>query len=421
MAALTGALAFFAGGREVGDDAVHLLELVSDPWILFRAPDATALPPTWRSFPPLLPLGFGLLVRPWLAVVPEFVAIRLGVLAWAVIALVAFDRVARASGLGEDERRRGLWIFALLPSLAASLALLPQEEIYVALFAMALFAAGRAQRFGLFAAAAAAAVLGGKILLAALVVPVACSAPRPLRELARAGGAMALAQGAWLGWQTLAHGQAPLLSYSIDPVTSISPWGALAGAGWRLSPELTRALSGALGAAGVLAVGGLVLRGRLPALHGCALALFVPLLALPIAMPPYLVWNLPFLALVAARMPRARRAWTVALLAAWGGIAYACKILAGVALALERARPDGKPAIARLVTGRPRRRVPVPGGADDPGGDPGSDRTGVPRDAPARRPGPRRGPVVAQPRAPDRRFPDPRGRRIDAPRAGRIL
>jgi hypothetical protein len=348
--ALTAGLAALSGGREVGDDAPHLLELVRSPAILLGPPPAS-LPETWRSFPPLLPPLFGLLVRPFDLLGSDFAAIRLGALAWGLALLAGAARLASALALSAAEARSALFWLALSPSLLAATALLPQEEAYVALFALALVGAASAGRFGLVAALFALSVLAGKLFLAALVVPLAFHAPRPLRELLRSGSAVAVAAGGWLAYQQVRYGATPLLGYAIDPQSGISPWAALAGLG--LGPEgaALRLLSGGLTVAGVVGVSAAARRSGVPLLHTAALGLLVPVLTLSIAMPPYLLWSLPLAALALARAaPRARRVG-VALIFAWGGLAYACKLLSGVALAVETSRPGGKTAVAGLVVG----------------------------------------------------------------------
>jgi hypothetical protein len=347
--AATAALGAVTGWREIGDDAPHLLELVRAPWILFRAPEETGLPATWRSFPPLLPPLFGLGVRPWLAVAGDFAAIRLGVVTWTLALLVATDRTAIALGLAKDARRRALLLLALAPGTLAAAALLPQEESYVALVGVALFAAAAHGRFAALTALAAFTPLGGKVFLAALAPPLAASAPLPFRALVRLGAAVALALGGWLALQTWRFGSAPLLGYDIDPATSISVFALLSGLGAPLGPGVVRAASAALSAAGVLAAAEAVRRGLLPALHGAALALFVPVLTLSIAMPPYALWSLPFVALAIGGMARGPARAGTALVVAWGGVAYACKLLSGVALAAEAPRDAAKGAVAGLV------------------------------------------------------------------------
>jgi hypothetical protein len=348
---LTLALGALTGGAEIGDDAPHLLELVRAPGILLRAPGESGLPETWQSFPPLLPAFFGLGVRPWLRVTSDFAAIRLGALTWTLLALLATDGLGRAIGLQEGPRRNAAWILALAPSTLAAVALLPQEEAYVALCAIGLFSVGATGGGIGLALAAAAAVLAGKVLLAAVVVPVACFARRPLRALALSGGAMALAQLGWLALQQARFGAVPLVGYSLDPATSISLWGMLSGLGVHLGADATRALSGGATALGVLGASALARRHGLPLLEGVAVALLVPLLTLAIAMPPYLLWDLPFLALAIGRMDGTPRRTGIALVAGWGVTAYACKLLGGVALALEAPRPGGKPAVAKRVAG----------------------------------------------------------------------
>jgi hypothetical protein len=346
--AIAAALALATGGREVGDDAPHLLELTRNPWILLGPPSA-ALPATWRSFPPFLPPLFGLLVRPFDALASDFAAIRLGALAWGVLLVTATARLGGAIGLSRDESRRALWLLALSPSLLAASALLPQEEAYVALFALALVAAAAADRPWLVAVLLAAAMLAGKLFLAALVLPLACHARDPLREVVRYGAAVAAAAGGWIAFQAWRDGSAPILGYAIDPATSVTVWAALSGTAVALDPAAVRLLSGAATVLGIAAVSGWARLRGLPLLHTAALGLLVPVLTLSIAMPPYLLWSLPLAALALAAAPARVRLAGFALAVAWGGVAYAAKLMSGVALAVETSRPGGKTAIAELV------------------------------------------------------------------------
>jgi hypothetical protein len=346
--ALTAAVGAVTGWREVGDDAPHLLELVRSPWILLAAPESSGLSPTWRSFPPLLPATFGLLVRPWLAWLPDFLGLRFGVLSWALVALLVCDALAARLGFSRAERSRALWIFASASPLLGSIALLPQEEVYLVPLVAALFAAGSAGRPWLVAALAALSMLAGKILLGLLVVPIACYSARPAVELARSGAAMAGALGAYLAWHALHHGSVPLLGYEVAPGTSISAWAVLAGLGLPL-PRGAGVPSLALTVAVALATAVHARRRAVPVLHASALVLLLPLFTLSIAMPPYIVWGLPLVALVLARSDRSTRAAGIVLVGAWGAVAYASKLLAGVALALSAHRPQGKRSVAELA------------------------------------------------------------------------
>ncbi len=53
--AISAILAAATGGREIGDDAPHLLDLVRAPFSLFGDYRAAGYSDTWGSFPPLLP------------------------------------------------------------------------------------------------------------------------------------------------------------------------------------------------------------------------------------------------------------------------------------------------------------------------------------------------------------------------------
>jgi hypothetical protein len=347
-AAATATLFAVTGGREIADDAPHLLRFVREPFLLFASPEASGLPSTWASFPPLLPPLFGALVRPWLAVAPEFVAIRAGVLLWTLAALAALHAfAARSLSLAPPEARRALWLYTLVPLPLLASALLPQEEAYVSLFAVGLAAAALAGRTGWVAAGLAATALAGKVFLLLLAVPLAFAGPAPFRTLALYGAAGAAALGAYLGFHQLAHGSMPLLGYRLDPVQGVSIWSLLRLLGVPLDAS-------GLGLASVAATGAASLafcawgrRRRQGLVELAAGTLWIAQIGLSVAMPPYLLWNLPFLAVYAA--PSVRR-WRVvaAALVAWTAAAYGAKGVRGVALALETPRGEGKGAVAAL-------------------------------------------------------------------------
>ena len=340
------AVALVTGGREVGDDAPHLLELVRAPWILWGDPAASGLAPTWQSFPPLLPPLFGLAIRPWLDVLSDFGAIRAGALLWTLGALIGLDAFARRVG-GIEKRDRQLLLvgFATLPSVLAAIALLPQEESYVALFAMALVAAHHARRPLLVAALLGLTALAGKVFVLALAAPLAFASVRPWRTLVGYGAAAGFALGGFLALQIVRFGAAPLAGYEVAPSTSVSLWAVL-DTFWSLPAGIVP-LSAVLAGAAILAISAAGRRAGVPVLHLCAIALWCVQLGVAVAMPPYLVWNLPLLLVIAGDPRAGARRWAiVAILYLWGGVAYAAKLLGGVALAVEGGRSAGKTAIA---------------------------------------------------------------------------
>jgi hypothetical protein len=82
-----------------------------------------------------------------------------------------------------------------------------------------------------------------------------------------------------------------------------------------------------------------------------AATLWIVLLGVSVASPPYLLWNLPFLLLVFTMVEHAPLRWLHAgLIYLWGAIAYAVKLLRGVHLTLVMDRSAGKDAVADLFT-----------------------------------------------------------------------
>lgn len=347
-AAATATLFTVTGGREIADDAPHLLRFVREPFVLFASPSTSGLPSTWASFPPLFPLLFGALVRPWLAIAPDFVAIRAGALLWTLAALAALYALTHhALSLERSEARRALWLYAVLPLPLFASAVLPQEEAYVSLFGVGLAAAAHAGRTGWVAAGLVATALAGKVFLLLLAVPLAFAGPAPFRTLVLYALSGATALGAYLGFHQLAHGAVPLLGYRLDPIQGVSVWSLLR----LLGPPLE---AGALGLASVAATGAASVafcavgrRRSLGLVELSAGTLWIAQLGLSVAMPPYLLWNLPFLAVYAAA---SFRRWSVVAgaLAVWTAAAYGAKVFRGVALALETPRGSGKGAVAAL-------------------------------------------------------------------------
>jgi hypothetical protein len=347
--AVTAGLLAATGGHEISDDASHLLRFVREPFVLWRDPGVTGLSGTWASFPPLLPPLFGALVRPWLWLAPEPVALRLGALLWTLLALLGTGWLAlRLGGTAEEARRAG-WLYVAVPLPVLASAVLPQEESYVSLFAVAAVGAAAAGRLGLAAALLAATALAGKVLLLLLAVPLALAGPRPLRSLVALGGVGATGLAAYLGFHALAHGQLPLLGYRLDPIQGVSLASLLRLLGAEL-PAATPLLSSLLAGAAALGWCALGRRRGLDLLPLVAGTLWIAQLLLAVAMPPYLLWNLPFLAVLLAR--RGDRAGLAAAgLVAWVGAAYGAKLSRAVALGLEAPRGAGKSALTRLATG----------------------------------------------------------------------
>jgi hypothetical protein len=346
--AVIAALHAVTGGRELSDDAPHLIHFVRNPWVLWQDHCAAGLSDTWGSFPPLFPPLFATLVLPWLTALPEFVAIRAGVLSWTVVALLAFHGFAsRVEGLAGERLRRAIWLYALTPIVTAAATVLPQEESFVSLFAIALCWAARKHQWGWVAALFALSAVAAKVFLLVLVIPLALASPRLYRNLLLFGLAGVGALGAYLAYQGIRFGELPLLGYQLEPAGGISIWALLWNLGLEIPPDVLQPLS-------LLVTGGLIVgfcwvaRKRSLSLNSSvAVTLWITTLCVAIAMPPYLLWNLPFLLIAIMRMERVGLRWaSIGLLFAWCGAAYGEKLLRGVHLTLAMDRGGGKDAVA---------------------------------------------------------------------------
>jgi hypothetical protein len=342
-------LAEVTGGREFANDAPSLLDLGRRPFVLFSSYEATRLGPNWGSFPPLLPLFFGALVRPFAAVTDDFFAIRLAVLAWTALALIALEQVVdRVERAPRERVRESLWTYALLPSVWGPIAFLPQEESYVSLFALALYAAARTGRYWLVAPLLVATALSAKYFLLVLVAPLAFATPRPWRRLvgwsALVGGVLC----AYLGYHWLRFGLVPILSHRVEPTMSISVWGLL----WHLAvqpPLPLVSLAGTVLAGGAALAFSAAARARgLPLAHAMAGSLWLALLFLSLTAPAYVLWVVPLTLVCMTGIREARlRALLVVLLAAWAAGEWTANLARGTAMAAGRG--DAVGAIAARV------------------------------------------------------------------------
>lgn len=344
------ALHAITGGRELSDDAPHLIRFARDPWILLQDHRAAGLSDTWGGFPPLFPPLFATLVLPWLAALPDFGAIRAGVLSWTILALLSFRGFASSvEGLSGEPLRRATWLYALTPLVTAAVAVLPQEESFVSLFAIALCWAARRRRIALVAGLFALSAIAAKVFLLVLVFPIALASSRPLRNLFLFGFVGVGALGAYLAYQGIRFGELPLLSYRLEPAAGISIWALLWNLGLEIPQEVLQPLS-------LLTTGGLALwlcwlarKRSMPLTHSVTVTLWITILCVAIAMPPYLLWNLPFLLIAITRMDRVGMRWaSIGLLFVWSGAAYGAKLFRGVHLTLAMDRSAGKDAVADL-------------------------------------------------------------------------
>lgn len=340
-----------SGGREIADDVKVLARFVREPFVLWGNYGAAGLSGTWGSFPPLLPLVFGALVRPWLMGLPDFWGFRLGVLTWSVVVLLALHLVVRRQhDVSRGRKRFVLVVFALLPSVLGAISWIPQEEIYVSLYCLALYAAAARGRWNLVFALLVLSVLAGKYFLLVLAVPLALQSRSWARNLALWGGTSLVLLAAYVSYHRVLYGLTPILSHAIEPGWAVSVWALIWNLGFTSDPRTIEALS--LGTITV-AVFAFCIAGRrsgIPLVFLMAGTLYVTLIALSIATPAYVLWNVPLVLLCIGFM-RVRRhvAWTVVLLFLWGAGEWGANFFRGVKLALDTTRPEGKVALARLA------------------------------------------------------------------------
>lgn len=346
-------LAALTGGREVADDAPELLRLVREPFALWGSYMETGLHRRWGSFPPLLPPLFGLPIRPLLGTIPDFWAIRVGVLAWGALAYVWLAGEVERDHAGANAARTACWLFALLPSVWCAIALIPQEEIYVGLFALGLYRLARERLWGWIPLALAATALSAKYFLLILILPLALYSPLPLRNLVLWCAAGFGTLGAYVGYHLLAHGTTPILSHLLTPEGSISLWALLWYLDWLPRMELVPLLewvknfSILLTGLSVLALSAWARARGVPLAFALAASLFATLLLVSITFPAYVLWALPLALVCLARIGAAReRAALAALLALWGVAEWGANFFRGVGFALAAERETGKEAVA---------------------------------------------------------------------------
>ena len=355
LVALSLALSFLvykaSGGSEIADDAKVLIRFAREPFVLWGNYEAAGLGARWGSFPPLLPLLFGALVHPWLLIASDFWGFRLGVLTWGVVVLLALHfALGREAGISEGRRRFVLLMFAVLPSVLGAIAFIPQEEIYVSLFCLALYAAAAKGRWNLVFALLVLSVFAGKYFLLALAVPLAFKSGAPIRKLALWGGTTFVLLAAYVWYHKAFFGSAPIINYVLDPGAAISIWALIWNLGVVFDPALVNWLSLMLVAVLVL---GFCFAGRRSGISLTPLmagTVYITLLGLSITCPAYILWNVP-LVLICIALMRVRRhvVWAIVFLFLWGVGEWGANFFRGVKLALDTDRPGGKEALAKLA------------------------------------------------------------------------
>ena len=342
------ALHAITGGAELGDDAPRLLAMCLEPWVLFGDYRAAGLWDTWGSFPPLLPAFFGLPMRPIAGLVEPFWTIRLGALVWTALALLATASAARSMGSEGSPVRAIVLAFALLPPVWTAAAVLPQEEAYVALFALAIHRAAQPRQTRWLLPLFVLTALAGKYFLLILMLPVAAHLAEPRRLVLWISVVVGLL-AAWVAYHFVAHGLTPILSHNVSPEASVSVWALLWNVGVQPPVAVLKPLSVGLSIAGVATLC-IRTRGRVPLAALMAASLLITLLCLSITFPGYVVWAIPLTLLASLGMPPGRRIQVLALLGLWGVGELLANAARGVELALTQARGPGKEAVADAVS-----------------------------------------------------------------------
>jgi len=340
-----------SGGSEIADDVAKLIRFARNPFVLWGDYGAAGLSDNWGSFPPLLPLIFGALVYPWLAIAGDFWGFRLGILSWSVALLFALYLVLkREEHISEERKRLVLILFAFLPSVLGAIALNPQEEIYVSLYCIALYFAATKGRWGLVFCLLVLSAFAGKYFLLVLAVPLALMSRAPVKNLVMWGATSIVLFAAYVWYHQALFGLRPIVGYITEPSWSVSIWALIWNLGCNPDPGALRLVSGALVAVSVLVFCVAGRRSGMPLVFLMAGTLYIALVFLSTTVPGYILWNVP-LALVGIGLMRARRhvVGAVAFLFLWGAGEYGANFFRGVKLALDTARPEGKTALAKLA------------------------------------------------------------------------
>jgi hypothetical protein len=337
-----------SGGREVGDDARRLVSLAEHPFALFGEYRQVGITPNFGSYPPLFPLLFGALVRPCLAFLSDFWGIRMGVLAWSLVLLLLIPAVARSVRASESETRYSLWLFVLLPSVWGAIALIPQDEAYVAVFSVALYLAAATGPGWLLAPLFVLTVLSGKYFLLILALPLALFSERPIRKLGLWVIPSLLALGGYVAYHAVTFDHpTPILSHHAEPGGTLSLWLLAWELDIRPNVQLVKLMSVSITGLCVLGFCLLARRRGLDLLSTVSASLYITLVTLYLSLPAYVLWVLPLMVVRVSTMRERRRRLTgAALVVLWGVFEWGSNFVRGAWLALQVERSAGKAAVA---------------------------------------------------------------------------
>jgi len=337
------------GGKEIADDAGHLLDFAKKPFALWGDYRQSGIPGRWSSFPPLLPLLFGSLVMPWLFL-GDFWAIRLGVLSWSIVAIIIYYLVlSKGEKVHKNWWRKAIVLFVLLPSVWGSIALIPQEEIYISLFVLAFYIFVRKGWWRWMVYLFIISVIAGKYFLLILTVPLSLMSPSPLKYFLRWIGAVFVVLGLYIGYHKVFFNLPPIVGYELDPAGTISIWGFLWNLGLRMRPRLVMIASGFLTLILVYLFSAKACRKCAPSFVMTG-AIYLAILSLSISFPAYVLWALPVALISLAEMREGRyRMLMVFLMFLWGVLEWGTNFFRGVSLALGTDRPEGKEKLASFA------------------------------------------------------------------------
>jgi hypothetical protein len=248
--------------------------------------------------------------------------------------------------LPAKKQRTALLIFALLPSVWAPVAMIPEEEAYVSIFVLTLYLFIRKGWWRQIIFPIILTALAGKYFVLILVVPLALMSPMPIRYFTLWAGASVVVLSAHVAYHRILFGLTPIIGHSINPGSSLSLWALAWNLGFRVSEQFIK-LSSTVLTIGAVTIFSLQARRRLPPVFTMVGVLYITLLCISITFPAYVLWVLPLMLVCAVMMKKpSHLRWAVALMVLWGICEWGANFFRGVALALDSERPIGKTMVA---------------------------------------------------------------------------
>lgn len=339
-----------SGGKEIADDVASLSKMVREPFVLWGDYRAAGLSDNWGSFPPLFPPLFSILVAPFMLIAGDFWGFRLGVLCWAVVALVVLDALLVRNRIPAERRMALEFLFVLLPSLMVTIAVIPEEEIFVSLFVAALFSAGASARWNLVTILFLVSTLAGKYFLLVLVPVLAVWSPSPLRNATIWFGLPLAALAAYAEYHKFSHGIMPIVSHDVNLGSYVSFWALAWNLGLRAPQNLAKILSALLAAAFAVILASRARVSRRPLAMVFSGTMVGSVMLISISAPGYILWGAPIYPVAVGLMEKkVHRLATALLLVLWGLGELGANFFRGVSLALAVDRPEGEERIASVA------------------------------------------------------------------------